>query len=96
MLGAIFLMYSWMLLVSAWIMALTVANLHSLFSLLLESQVAGLWVEPSVYGREFSCLDITGIYLLLWLAIEAWYLETGRAYMLMTWYYSSQQLSYPL
>ncbi|KAF7642044.1 hypothetical protein LDENG_00265770 [Lucifuga dentata] len=81
-------MYSWMLLVSFWIVALTLTSpLPPLFSLSIQSQGAGLWVEPSVHCEEFSCLDICGVHLFLWPAAyySSWVLDDVSAYMLMAW-----------
>ena len=57
--GAIILLYSWFLVVSPWIVALTITILCLPLS-------AGLLVKPSMNGEELPCLDICDFYLILW------------------------------
>lgn len=38
----------------------------SFLLLSVHPQGAGIWVKPSMHGQEFSCLDVSGIYLLIW------------------------------
>lgn len=55
-------MYSWVLLVSTWIVALTHQSSSSLFTVLTQTRI---WGEPSMHCEDFLCHDISGIYLLL-------------------------------
>ena len=70
--GAIFFMYSWILGVLSWIVALLLtSHWPRLLSRSAQSQDAGLGVKPCMLCKEFPCLDISGLHLFQWLGYYA-------------------------